>query len=217
MVSPNREQDRDQFREEFGLSADNLLVLQVGSGFRIKGVDRSIRAIAALPDELRTRVRFMLVGQDKPGRFKALARKLGIAKQLSVFPGRDDIPRFLAGADLLLHPAYSESAGYILLEATISGLPVLTTATCGYAFHINAAGSGEVCDEPFDQSELNRRLSTMLAGLKSSSWSQNGRDYGVRDELYALGERATEIIESYAQNQHEMVIAPSISSPRSDS
>ena len=169
MVSPNREQDRDQFREEFGLSADNLLVLQVGSGFRIKGVDRSIRAIAALPDELRTRVRFMLVGQDKPGRFKALARKLGIAKQLSVFPGRDDIPRFLAGADLLLHPAYSESAGYILLEATISGLPVLTTATCGYAFHINAAGSGEVCDEPFDQSELNRRLSTMLAGLKSSS------------------------------------------------
>jgi UDP-glucose:(heptosyl)LPS alpha-1,3-glucosyltransferase len=217
MVNSNRQKDRDQFREEFSLSADKLLVLQVGSGFRIKGVDRSIRAIAALPNELRRKVKFMLVGQDKPGQFKALARKLGIEKQFSVFPGRDDIPRFLAGADLLLHPAYSESAGYILLEATIAGLPVLTTATCGYAFHINVAGSGEVCDEPFDQLELNQRLSAMLSGLKFSSWSQSGRKYGANEELYALGEKATDIIETKAQIQHELVTALSMSSRRSSS
>tara|TARA_B100000959_G_C14985911_1_gene625579 strand:- start:1420 stop:2559 length:1140 start_codon:yes stop_codon:yes gene_type:complete len=203
-VTTKREQDRIQFREEYGLSAGDILVLQVGSGFRIKGVDRSLRAIAALPEEIRGKVRYMLVGQDKPGRFKSLARKLGVANQFSVLPGRDDIPRFLTGADLLLHPAYSESAGYVLLEATISGLPVLTTATCGYAFHVDKAGSGEVCKEPFHQSELNRRLSKMLENLESSSWSQNGRKYGLRDEIYALGERAADIIESHAQIQHRV-------------
>ena len=200
----DREQDRIQIREEYGLSTDDILILQVGSGFRIKGVDRSIRAIAALPEEIRGKVKYMLVGQDKPGRFKSLARKLGIANQFSVLPGRDDIPRFLTGADLLLHPAYSESAGYVLLEATIAGLPVLTTATCGYAFHVDKAESGEVCKEPFDQSELNCRLSKMLVSLESSSWSQNGRNYGEREELYALGERAADIIESQAQIQHRV-------------
>ena len=33
--------------------------------------------------------------------------------------GRDDIPRFLLGADLLIHPAYNENTGTVLLEACL--------------------------------------------------------------------------------------------------
>lgn len=200
-ISPDRKVlDRDEamrrdFRSEFTIGDDQKLLLQIGSGFRVKGVDRSLRAIAALPDELRRNCHFMLVGQDKPGRFTRLARKLGIADNFSIFKGRDDIPRFLAGADLLLHPAYAESAGYVLLEATIAGLPVLTTATCGYSFHIEEADSGEVCSEPFDQHELNQRLLTMIRQLDSASWSENGLQYGKKDELYSLPKVAADMIE----------------------
>lgn len=149
-ISPDRkvlnrnEELRKDFRSEFKLDEGQKLLLQIGSGFRVKGVDRSLRAIAALPDELRHSCHFMLVGQDKPDRFTKMAKKLGIIDRFSVFQGRDDIPRFLAGADLLLHPAYAESAGYVLLEATIAGLPVLTTASCGYSFHIEEIGRAHV-------------------------------------------------------------------------
>ncbi len=192
--------DRDQatraeFRREFGFKDDEILILQIGSGFKIKGVDRSLEAIAALPSKQAGSCHFMLVGQDKPGRFNRLARKLGVSHRFSILSGRDDIPRFLAGADLLLHPAYLESAGYVLLEATIAGLPVLTTASCGYSFHIEQAQSGEVCSNPFKQEELNSRLSSMLGRLDSATWSQNGRAYGKKKELYALPEVATNLIE----------------------
>ena len=126
------------------------------------------------------------------------ARKLGISDLVTVLPGRDDIPRFMQGADLLLHPAYMESAGYVLLEATIAGLPVLTTASCGYAFHIEQAQSGEVCAEPFQQAELNSRLLGMLETLPTSGWSKNGLEYGKRAELYTLPQVALEIIERLA-------------------
>lgn len=189
---------RKEFRREFALKENQLLVLQIGSGFRVKGVDRSLHAIAALSLSLRSRVIYYLIGQDKPGRYLRLARRLGIADQFVILPGRDDIPRFLLGADLLLHPAYSESAGYVLLEATIAGLPVLTTASCGYAFHIQNAQSGQVCPEPFSQSDLDARLEEMLTSARRQSWSANGIAYGRQDELYSLARTVTDHIESFA-------------------
>jgi len=160
-----------QLRTELNLAANTKLLLQVGSGFRVKGVDRALRAMAALAKSELENCHYLLIGQDNPGRYLRLAKKLGIAEQFTVLPGRDDIPRFLAAADLLLHPAYSESAGYMLLEATIAGLPVLTTATCGYAFHIEQADSGLVCSDPFEQSQLNSNLARMLGDLDSAEWS----------------------------------------------
>jgi UDP-glucose:(heptosyl)LPS alpha-1,3-glucosyltransferase len=113
-------------------------------------------------------------------------------------PGRDDIPRFLQSADLLLHPAYAESAGYVLLEATVAGLPVLTTATCGYAFHVEKACAGLVCAEPFSQRELNERLVAMLSSPDDRlQWHRNGLAYGQQDSLFSMPGVAADLIEGY--------------------
>ncbi len=198
-VDQRDQAEREKFRTEFRVGDDELLLLQVGSGFKVKGVDRSLQALASLPEKLRSRTKFMLVGQDKSAGVDSLAKRLGLAEQLSIFPGRDDIPRFFAGADLLIHPAYMESAGYVLLEATIAGLPVLTTATCGYSFHIEQAQSGRVCSNPFQQSELNQNLAMMLELLAYESWSTNGLDYGKQADLFSMPQAAADLIERFAR------------------
>src|SRR5690606_24871044 len=83
---------RAAFRQQHGFSGDDLLVLQVGSGFVIKGVDRSLRAIAALPERLRNRVTFLVVGRDKPATFQRLAEQLGIGYRCRFLAGRSDVP-----------------------------------------------------------------------------------------------------------------------------
>ena len=186
-------------REELALSRDEKLILQVGSGFRIKGVDRSLRALAALPEPIAGKCRFLLVGRDRPGRFLKLARKLGIRDRVTLLPGQDNVARLYQAADLLLHPAYAESAGHVLLEATAAGLPVLTTATCGYAGHIVTAGSGQVCGEPFSQRELNGRLLQMLEQLDSAPWSDNGLRYGQNEELYNMSRAAVDFLERHKE------------------
>ncbi|MDC0598947.1 glycosyltransferase family 4 protein [Gammaproteobacteria bacterium] len=162
MAGSDAEQLRKEFRQEFDVNENDYLVLQLGSGFAVKGVDRSLRALASLPEDLKARIRFFLVGQDKPQAYLKLAKKLGLEENVTVFSGRDDVPRFLQGADLLLHPAYRESAGLVLVEAIVAGLPVLTTDTCGYAYHVEKAGAGQICASPFQQAELNKSLLQML-------------------------------------------------------
>lgn len=201
-ISPDRRvrqrdpQLRSGFRDEFGFNEQDLLVLQVGSGFKVKGVDRALKAIAALPANLRQRVRYILVGQDNARRFVWQARRLGLSHQVHIFSGRDDIPRFFAGCDMLLHPAYEESAGYVLLEAAIAGLPVLTTASCGYATYIDKAEAGQVSPLPFSQSDLNSRLEMMLKALPQAPWSENGLAFGQQDELYTMPAAVVDRIEA---------------------
>ncbi|MDT8397394.1 MAG: glycosyltransferase family 4 protein [Pseudomonadales bacterium] len=194
---------RNDCRRDFGFSEQEFVILQIGSGFAIKGVDRSLRAIAALPVELREKTRFMLVGQDKPAPYLKLAKKLGIADKLSIHPGRDDIPRLLQGADMLLHPAYRESAGMVILEAIVAGLPVLATDTCGYAFHVTQAGAGLVCASPFKQARLDEMLETMLNSRERSRWREQGIAYGRREDLYDMPARVVEIIHGDHQARHE--------------
>lgn len=186
---------RQACRGELGLGTNERLLLQVGSGFRIKGVDRSLRALASLPEEVRENCRYLLIGRGRATGPRRLARRLGVAHRVHILPGRDDIDRFYQAADLLLHPAWSESAGHVLLEALAAGLPVLTTASCGYAVHVSRAGAGEVCGEPFAQRELNRRLGAMLGQLGSAPWSGNGLRYGREEELGRMPEAAVDILE----------------------
>jgi UDP-glucose:(heptosyl)LPS alpha-1,3-glucosyltransferase len=153
------DQIRAGFRAEFNLKDDDLLLVQIGSGFKTKGVDRSLKALAALPAELKKRTRLFVIGQDDPKLFQMQSATWAWATT-TFLKGRSDIPRFLLGADLLIHPAYNENTGTVLLEALVAGLPVLVSAVCGYAHYIAEADAGLVLDEPFEQAQLTQYLTT---------------------------------------------------------
>lgn len=194
MAGENAAEERQQFRQEFDLSDEQLLVLQVGTGYPVKGVDRSLKAVASLPDELRSRTRFFIIGADRHGRYEKLAEQLGIGAYVTFMEGRNDLPRFYQGADLLLQPSRKESAGMVLLEAVVAGLPVLTTSTCGYAFHVTEADAGRVLDEPFEQAALNQALPDMLQSENRDKWRSNGIAYGKDGDFYEMPERIADIV-----------------------
>jgi len=191
----NAAEIRQSFRQEFNLQDDDLCLLQVGSGFKTKGVDRSLKALASLPEALRQRTSLIIVGQDKPKRFLRQIKSLGLSEQVQILKGRDDIPRFLLGADLLIHPAYKENTGTVLLEALVAGLPVLCTDICGYAAYIQQANCGVVIASPFQQSALNASLKTLLDDAEQRlQWSKNALAYAEHADLYSMPERAADII-----------------------
>ena len=105
------------------------------------------------------------------------------------------MPRFLLGADLLIHPAYNENTGTVLLEALVAGLPVLVTDVCGYAHYIEEADCGRVLPSPFDQSRCNDTLQQMLEDRAARErWSRNALDFADRADLYSLPEKAADVI-----------------------
>lgn len=193
---PDAAERRAEWRAEYAVAADELVLLMVASAFQVKGLDRAIRALAALPEPLRGRCRLFVVGDDRPGRFSVLAERLGVGERVHFCGARDDVPRFLFGADLFVHPARTELAGMALLEAVAAGLPVLCSGVCGYAFHVLKAGAGRVLPEPFSQAALDAALADMLSSPEREDWARRGVDYGRREDLYSLPEKALEIIEN---------------------
>ncbi|MBF7729857.1 glycosyltransferase family 4 protein [Pseudomonas sp. N040] len=191
----NAAEIRADFRREFQLADDTLLLVQIGSGFKTKGLDRSLKALAALPGELKKRTRLIAIGQDDPRAFQLQARSLGVSAQVEILKGRSDIPRFLLGADLLIHPAYNENTGTVLLEALVSGLPVLVTDVCGYAHYIAEADCGRVLPSPFRQEQLDRTVADMLADdERRAFWGRNGLAFADCADLYSMPQKAADVI-----------------------
>ena len=148
---------RQQTRASLGIDKQDTLLLFLGSGFKVKGLDRALKAFSSLPET----VKLMIVGNDQAEPYLSGLSKAQRQRILVLGP-RDDVTALMQAADLLLHPAYRESAGMVLLEATVAGLPVLTTDTCGYARYVREAGSGEVIASPFSQPVLNDTLQRMV-------------------------------------------------------
>jgi len=192
---------RAQIRAEIGLADDDLLLILIGSGFITKGVDRALRALAALPDALARRTRMLIIGQDNPKQFIRLARSLNVADRLTVIKGRDDIPALLQGADLMVHPAYMESGGMVLIEAVIAGLPVIATGVCGFAHYISDADAGVVIAEPFEQNSLNQAVIAALENPQQRArWSAHGVQFGQhQQQLYDMPAHAVSYIEGYIE------------------
>ncbi|MGI9273838.1 MAG: glycosyltransferase family 4 protein [Endozoicomonas sp.] len=195
---------RQAFRKEFNLDDDDRLLLMIGSGFKTKGLDRTVQALASLPESLKKKTRLFVIGQDKQKPFEELARQLGVADKLTFLSGRDDVPRFLLGADLLIHPAYNENTGTVLLEAMVAGLPVLTTDVCGYAHYITDADAGKVARSPFSQEQLNQLTSEMLQSDQKQQWQTNAIQFCRREDIYSMPECAANIIIDAARRKERV-------------
>lgn len=186
---------REKFREEFALKNEQKLLLQVCSNYELKGVDRSIKALASLPTTTRENTFLFVVGEDNPEKMSALAQNLNISNHVRFFRGRNDISRFMLGADLMLHPARQEAAGIVILESIVSCLPIIVSGNCGYSSYVNTAGAGVVLAEPFDQNSYNQTIETVLENSSlRQTWHANAKRFADTHDLYGLAKRAADII-----------------------
>jgi UDP-glucose:(heptosyl)LPS alpha-1,3-glucosyltransferase len=211
LVSDATEKIRQQLRQEFAVSEGQIMLLMIGSGFKTKGLDRALFAIAALPKNIRHRVKFFVIGQDKANAYIRLATRLGIIEQMQMLGGRSDVPRFLFAADLLIHPARNENAGIVLLEAVVAGLPVLTTEVCGYACYVKDAKMGIVLPSPFEQAHLNTRLHELLSVQSRQTYIKKAMNYNKTHHFFDMPEKVVDYLESchsavYHQYQNQLLI-----------
>lgn len=201
-VSPDRRAPpdavdrRSEKRRELGLGDADHILLLVGSGFITKGLDRAIRALAAVQDKMSGgERRLLVVGQDKEDRFRRLSHRLGLGDRVIFLGGREDIAGLLLAADVLVHPARQEAAGIVLLEALVAGLPVVVTDSCGYAHHIEAAAAGLVLSSPFDQAELDAAVRRTLDADFLADCRRQALAYARREDLYSMHTSGADLIE----------------------
>lgn len=184
---------RQRLREEMAVGVNGAVWLAIGHQLRVKGIDRTLEALDAFPDA--RLVVAGVAGSSKAGhRLLRLAGKHGVRDRVRLVGIREDIPELMAAADLLVHPARTETTGTVILEAIVNGLPVVASAVCGYAQHISRANAGLVLPEPFSQAAYIAGLREAEALSLREQWSANGVRYGETADVYHGLARAASIM-----------------------
>ena len=180
---------RRKFREEFKIAENEVFLVQVCSAFTTKGVDLVLDALAALPETVRCRIKYVVAGNETPG-FRRRAEQRGVSDRVIFAGPRKDIPELLSAADLMVHPARNEATGTVLAEAAVCGLPVICSENCGYAPLVKDAGGvvlPENCGSPAvrDALELTLTLPDAPERLRTAAREYAGKvDFYHRTECF---------------------------------
>jgi glycosyltransferase involved in cell wall biosynthesis len=168
-------QDRAAARAALGLDADAEWVVYVGRLVPEKGLRELLDAAVALASQ-RPRLRIALVGEGPM--HAELESRIAADPALRVkMPGAQgphEVARWMAAADLVTLPSYSEGHPNVLVEALACGRPVLATPVGGIPEVVDedcgllvpardpaalAEGLREALDRPWDEAALSRRFS----------------------------------------------------------
>jgi glycosyltransferase involved in cell wall biosynthesis len=168
--------------EEGGIATGGRapLALALGRLHPNKGFDLLLEALAA------TREVTLWIAGDGPlrPRLERLATRLGIIGRVRFLGWREDVPRLLAAADLLVCPSLREPLGNVVIEAWSAGLPVVATASDGPKGLIQDGESGILVPLPGSRGGGPRALADAIERVCA--------DPALRARLGNAGRRAYE-------------------------
>lgn len=164
-----------RLRSEFGPPSAGRIWLLAGSGWRRKGLDVALRALARCRDR---GAGLWVAGADPPARWRALADRLGVADRVRFLGPRSDMERVYAASDGLILPSRYDAFGLVCLEAAASGRPVVASARAGASEVL--AGCGAVVDDPEDVSGFAAALEALSSAERRRRCGEAGRRAAAR-------------------------------------
>jgi len=140
---------RNEFRSQYNLSSNQIVLLFVGNGFGGKNLMTVLSMAKELGSDL-GQFKFVIVGRGRIAHFRRKAAELRVEKQFLFLGYQSDVHKFYQAADGLIHPALYDPCSNACLEALACGLPVLCTKTNGASHWIENGKNGFVVDDPRD-------------------------------------------------------------------
>ncbi len=182
--------DARALRERLGGEGRPVWLL-VGHGYRRKGMDTAIRALARSGSRESV---LWLVGREGGDAAPALAAELGVGARVRWLGSEHDPAALYAAADGLLLPTRYDAFANVCLEAAASGLAIVTSGANGAARWLGEAGLcvddpedvdgfAAALDEIWDDARRRELADAARERAETRTWAATAR------ELRALYER----------------------------
>jgi glycosyltransferase involved in cell wall biosynthesis len=121
---------RARIRLELGVPEDRVVIAAVSRLVRHKGYPELAAAMREVPDAELWVVGERL-GSDRGDDMSALLRNAGLGRRLRLLGYRTDVAAVLAAADIFVLPSHFEGLPMSVIEAMLTGLPVVATTIRG--------------------------------------------------------------------------------------
>ncbi|MBK1833677.1 glycosyltransferase [Roseibacillus ishigakijimensis] len=145
-------------REELGLAAEVPVLLSPGRFHEVKAQEVAIRALAQIPEAV-----LLLAGEgERRAFYEEVAAEAGVSERVRFLGWRDDMANLYATADLCVFPSRYEPLGNVVLEAWVSGTPIVAAKSDGPSWLIEEGVNGRLF-EIDDSAQLAEQVNELLA------------------------------------------------------
>lgn len=177
--------------DELGLAPGTLVLLMVANFRPQKDHPTLFRAIAELPEHLRSRLQLVVTGSTTADRgyhdnCVAMADRLGIGDQVHLLGARSDVAGLLAGADAGVLSSKNETGPLAILEYMAAGLPFVATDTGEIARAVKELDVGFV-PPPRDHHEVADALAALLSLSDAERRAMGARGRHEAETRFAQG------------------------------
>lgn len=168
----NAKVNKNEKREELGLPYNAFVLLSVGELNRNKNHEAIVRAMALLRNPA---IHYIIAGNGGRKEYLLrLAESLGISQNIHLLGFRRDIAELCKTADVFCFPSYREGLSVAVMEAMVSGLPVVCSDIRGNNDLIHPERGGYLC-APFSVEGFAAAIGQLAAdaGLRESFGNYN--------------------------------------------
>jgi glycosyltransferase involved in cell wall biosynthesis len=151
---------RQRIRAELGVSSDRVVIIAGSRLVGHKGYPELAAAMRSLPE-----AELWVVGErlksDRGADMAALLRAAGLGNRLRMLGYRTDVQAVLAAADIFTLPSHFEGLPMSVIEAMLTGLPVVATSVRGPAEQVIEGATG-LSVPPGDPAALGAALGRLV-------------------------------------------------------
>lgn len=186
-------------RKRLGVAQDKKVLILVGSGYDRKGLRAAIETLALSG----TNAELWVVGRDRrPSHFSKYAARFGIADRLRMLGPQADALPFIQAADAMLLPSIYDPFPSAVLEALATGVPVVTSESCGARDAVRALDAKLVRDA-YDTEGLAQAIGHALALAEHPETAARCRAIAAGYGMDAMIDR---MLELYSQFGHSRAV-----------
>lgn len=182
---------REIARNSLGLTATDLVAVQIGRVNTIKQQQLSLKAITPVIKHDRS-VHFVFAGLVEDvaylNDFNRMAKNEGIEHNVHFLGPRKDVADLLCAADLFLMPSLREAHSVAMIEALVAGLPIIASPIP--SFQYASAFEGVCLLPPENTEEFSSTIKAVLNQRKR--YARDLRGFDIKDTALAYIDFATQ-------------------------
>lgn len=199
IYQPATKHKKEALRKSLNIPSDALVFIFPGSGFERKNLSLTIKALS----QLKKNCFLLIIGRDKKqSHYERLAKKLKCHDR-TLFLGaqeKEKMANYYQAADVLVLPTLYDPFPNVILEGLASGLPCITSSSCGAVDIVPDHHCGTIINAT-DQEALIEAMSRYENTQKLAIESSNARTVAknftketMKNKLLAL---YTELLEKH--------------------
>jgi glycosyltransferase involved in cell wall biosynthesis len=206
---------REDVRKNLGIKEDECALCMVARFIPDKGHDLLLRAFSGLKDR---RFKLFLAGEDSgpwAREIRSMAKDRDLEGSMVFLGFKEDVPRFMAGMDILIAPSRREALSISIIEALSMGLPVIAARVGGIPEVVRNRVNGLLVEKE-NAKELREAISYLVSHPDvRHAYGLKGRELFLQE--FSEGEMVDCHLRLYRSLTHRSCASPPVlSTKRSD-